>query len=77
MATPAQDAHAHASRAAKGWGAHPTVSGRVGLTLRVTRPWLATGRAITRRSAISCPVSSFLGRQFLLYLPKMKRDEVK
>lgn len=44
---------------------------------RVTGPWPLAGRAITRHSAISCPVSPFLGLQFLLYLPRMNRDEVE
>lgn len=34
-------------------------------------------RAITRHGAISCPASSLLAPQFLLYLSKMNRDEVK
>lgn len=55
----------------------PERPGGSGLTQWLFSPWPLAGRAITRHSAISCPVSSFLGLQFLLYLSKMNRDEVK
>ena len=55
----------------------PQRLGRSGLTWWVISSWSLAGRAITRHTAISCPVSSFLGLQFLLYLSKMNRDEVK